>query len=126
MYCFELPFPPSNNTYYRHVDNKVVLSKKGRAYKKEVAQLLEALGLAGLQLCDPLICRLELYRGDKKVIWDSDNYFKGVYDALSGAKFWLDDSLVVESQARKMPHDGRARVIVRVDHDMELSFEGEL
>lgn len=60
MYKFTLPFPPSNNTYYRHVDNKVVLSKKGRVYKKTVAEVLGAIGLAGLGLKDEVICRLEL------------------------------------------------------------------
>lgn len=40
MYKFTLPFPPSNNTYYRHVDSKVLLSEKGRKYKKLVTEFL--------------------------------------------------------------------------------------
>ncbi|MBO9492093.1 RusA family crossover junction endodeoxyribonuclease [Endozoicomonas sp. G2_1] len=122
MYRLVLPFPPSNNTYYRHVDNKVVLSKKGRLYKADVAKVLESYGYARLMIDKPVICRLELYRPDKKKKWDSDNYFKGVYDSLSHAGFWVDDHLVVESQARKMEPDGLGRVVVNVDYDMGNTF----
>jgi len=40
MYKFTLDFPPSNNTYYRHVDKRVLLSEKGRKYKKIVTIFL--------------------------------------------------------------------------------------
>ena len=121
MYKFTLPFPPSNNTYYRHVDSKVLLSDKGRKYKKLVSDELNKLGLTGLLLEDPLIVRLELFRPDKRK-YDVDNFFKCVFDSLTNAKLWTDDEIVVECQARKMPIDGIGRVEVIVDHDVVEGF----
>lgn len=36
----DLPFPPSVNSYYRHVGAKVLISRKGRAYRKTVESIL--------------------------------------------------------------------------------------
>jgi crossover junction endodeoxyribonuclease RusA len=66
MYKFTLPFPPSNNTYYRHVDDRVLLSKKGRDYKQAVVEILQRLGLAKIMIEDAVLIRLELYRGDRR------------------------------------------------------------
>jgi len=100
MYRFELPFPPSNNTYYRHVGDKVVLSEKGRKYKAAVRDILQRLDLAGLMLEDRVVCRLELHRKDARS-YDADNFYKAVFDSLTNAKFWVDDDIVNECQARR-------------------------
>jgi len=122
MYLFTLDFPPSNNTYYRHVDKRVLLSKKGRDYKCLVNDRLHKLGLTGLMLNDPLIVRLELFRPDNRK-YDVDNFFKCVFDSLTNAKLWTDDEIVVECQARKMPVDkNNGRVEVTIDYDMKEGF----
>lgn len=121
MYRFELPFPPSNNTYYRHVGDRVVLSKKGRVYKAKVREILQRLDLAGLMLKDLVVVRLELYRKDASS-YDSDNFFKAVFDSLTYSKFWVDDDVVNESQARRKNYkrpNKYGRVVVYVDYDVE-------
>lgn len=123
MYIFELPFPVSVNAYYRKVASRVILSKRGRTYTKEVALMMQHHGLIGVNLSEPLTVRLELYRGDKRSLWDSDNYFKSVFDALTKCDFITDDSIIVECSARKMKFDGVGRVVVKVDYDMENGFE---
>jgi Holliday junction resolvase RusA-like endonuclease len=82
MYKFTLPFPPSNNTYYRHVGDRILLSKKGRDYKQVVSEILQKLGLAKILIEDAVLVRLELYHGDRRS-YDSDNFNKAVYDSLS-------------------------------------------
>jgi crossover junction endodeoxyribonuclease RusA len=124
MYKFTLPFPPSNNTYYRHVDDRVLLSKKGRDYKQAVVEILQRLGLAKIMIEDAVLIRLELYRGDRRS-YDADNFNKAVYDSLSHGGFWVDDELVIESQARKMNYkqvNPNGRVEVFVEFDMQAGF----
>ena len=124
MYKIILPFPPSNNTYYRHVDDRVLLSKKGRDYKQAVSEIMQRLGLAKIMIEDAVLVRLELYRGDKRS-YDADNFNKAVYDSLTHSGFWVDDELVIESQARKMNYkqvNPNGRVEVFVEFDMQAGF----
>lgn len=37
-----LPWPPTVNTYYRHVGHKVLISAAGRAYRESVAAVVRA------------------------------------------------------------------------------------
>jgi crossover junction endodeoxyribonuclease RusA len=88
---FELPFPPSVNTYYRNLgNNRVLISKKGRAYKKLVKSILsDSQAIKGdihiaVLLCPPDKRKRDLDNFDGKALWD----------ALTGAGVWLDDSQV--------------------------------
>ena len=42
-----LPFPPSGNTYYRSIrmgqSCRVLISKRGREYKQQVSDMIEAI-----------------------------------------------------------------------------------
>lgn len=93
MYEFELPFPPSLNTYRACVRNRLITSKKGREYKKEVVQCMKDLGLEG----EGLVCRLNvsiiLYPPCKRKR-DLDNYNKALLDGISESGFWEDDSQI--------------------------------
>ena len=40
-----LPYPVSNNTYYRHFRGITTISKRGREYKAEVANLCKFAGI---------------------------------------------------------------------------------
>lgn len=101
---FELPFPPSNNTYYRNVQGKTLISKKGREYKKLVVDTMMRYGLAGKKLPHDLVVLIDLHLPDERRR-DVDNYGKGLFDALTEAKFWLDDSQVKQKTVTMQPVD---------------------
>lgn len=119
MISFELPFPPSNNTYYRSVNNRVIISKKGREYRKRVKQCISLYGLNKNPIGFKVLVRVELHQPDLRTR-DSDNFSKGMYDALTKAGFWVDDSLVIESQFRLMPKSSDPRAVLFVYPDIEL------
>lgn len=86
-----LPFPPSTNTYYRNLEGRTVISKKGRQYRADVYAVPDVhrarLGAARLSVV------VDLYPPDKRRR-DVDNYNKGLLDALTAAGVWDDDSQV--------------------------------
>jgi crossover junction endodeoxyribonuclease RusA len=86
---FELPYPPTVNTYYRKWQNKIVISDAGRRYRLLVAN---AVGI-----CKPLEGRLHfaalVYPPDKRKR-DLDNILKAMFDALCKANVFVDDSQI--------------------------------
>lgn len=87
-----LPFPPSTNTYWRHVGAKVLISAKGREYRAAVAGLaLEnrwpRFGSQRLHVA------IEAWMPDKRRR-DLDNLLKATLDALTHAGIWDDDSQI--------------------------------
>ena len=87
-----LPYPPSNNSYYRHVGAKVLISAKGRAYRKAVAQAI-ALNNGKAMAPGRYGVELTVHREDRRRC-DLDNLCKGLFDSLTEAGVWEDDSLV--------------------------------
>lgn len=92
-----LPWPPSMNTYWRHVVIKkrvcVLLSKKGREYRTSAAGALLAQGHVMRNLEGPLAVHLVVYPPDRRKR-DLDNLPKSILDALTHAAVWGDDSQV--------------------------------
>ena len=102
MLEIELPFPPSMNQYWRAVPSKTaggrsigarnILSEEGRGYRALVHQIIRPLGL------EPMQGRLSLsieFREPKPVRQrDLDNYNKALWDSLTHAGVWLDDSQI--------------------------------
>lgn len=91
MIYLTLPFPPSINGYWRAYQGRQIISKRGREYRACVLKQM-------LQERVPCFeCELEVHLTlcppDKRKR-DIDNYTKAVFDALSHASFWRDDSLV--------------------------------
>lgn len=91
LFIFKLPFPPSVNTYYSVVNNRKILSAKGRQYKKDV---IAAIGIDAFSnefpLLDKLSVRIEIYAPDRRRR-DIDNCAKAVLDAVGGAGIYKDD-----------------------------------
>lgn len=87
--------PPSTNTYYRNFRGRMVLSPRGRLFKKEMAAMCE-----GMKKTEgPVRLRLDLRFRDRRRR-DVDNYLKGILDAFKDRLF-EDDSVVTEITVTK-------------------------
>jgi len=95
MLC--LPWPPSNNRYYRHIAKgklagRTLLSEGGRAYRAAVQAVVAAQGVQ-TPLEGRLIVRILAHPPDARRR-DVDNLFKSVLDSLQHANVFLDDSQI--------------------------------
>ena len=93
----ELPWPPSVNTYYRTHRGRMLLSEKGRKYKKHVKSLWALLPKFG-----DLRLMVEIYAfpPDRRKR-DIDNIIKPVLDALEGAGVYDNDSQIDSLSIRR-------------------------
>lgn len=80
------------NAYWRHVNGRTLLSRKGRIFKDNVRAIVMQKNLCK-KINRPVAVIMRLCPPDKRKR-DIDNYVKAVLDALTSAKVWLDDSLV--------------------------------
>ena len=104
----KLAFPPSVNHYWLHVPKRgVVLSREARAYRLSVQNdVFMQLGFNVQPIVLPVSVALLLYPPDKKRR-DIDNYTKGLFDSLTSAGVWLDDSQVKDLRISwKKPEKG--------------------
>lgn len=91
---FDLPFPPSVNHYWRMWRGRMVISKRGRAYRESVRSAVRAKGIATFPLAGPLRIRIEAFPPDRRRR-DLDNLLKAVGDSLEHAGVYHDDSQIV-------------------------------
>jgi Holliday junction resolvase RusA-like endonuclease len=105
-----LPVPPTANLYWRHVGQRVLLSREARAYKHHAALVAASAGMRPLD--GPVVVTLVWYRAARR--GDLDNRAKVAIDALIGVGF-TDDSNVVELHAYRYEdkHNPRMEVTVR-------------
>jgi len=110
---FDLPLPPSVNTYWRNFRGRTILSKAGRQFKADVSecvidQNVPKLGNARLDVT------IFLHARDKRKI-DLDNRLKSCLDAIQDAGVYDDDeqidSLTIHRGAIKS--GGGVRVVIR-------------
>ena len=85
-----LPWPPSVNRYWRHVNGRVLISKAGREYRKAVAAACR--GVRGLG-CARLGVNVVLQPPDR-CRRDIDNILKSLLDALEHAGVYDDDGQI--------------------------------
>ena len=89
-----LPFPPSVNTYWRNFNGRMLISKKGREYRKAVAdQVVIQNGAKHYQ--GKVKMTIEAWRPDERKR-DLDNLLKAPLDALTHAGVYVDDQLIVD------------------------------
>lgn len=94
-----LPSPPSVNTYWRlHTrgifKGRVLISEKGRAYQSAAcAAIIEQLRCLPKPSSSPAAVEILLCPPDARRR-DIDNYNKALFDALTHAGIWEDDSQV--------------------------------
>ncbi|HXI15228.1 MAG TPA: RusA family crossover junction endodeoxyribonuclease [Chloroflexota bacterium] len=105
-----LPYPPTANTYYRHVGYKTLISAKGRQYRVQVELACLVDGVRPLS--GPVALTLRFYRPRR--IGDLDNMFKPLLDAMKGYAY-ADDSQVVELHAYRFENKAWPRVEVTIE-----------
>lgn len=92
--AFDLPWPPSVNTYWRHTLVKgrprVLISKKGRDYRSAV---LSAIGLKHKKIGGRVSVWIGANAPDNRAR-DLDNLPKAILDALTHAGVWGDDEQI--------------------------------
>jgi len=110
----QLPFPPSVNTYWRHVSLKgrgmaTIISERGRKYRKEVMDFMAMR--PPHRLNSRLEVHIKLTMPDRRRR-DLDNYFKALLDALTHSGVWLDDEQIDILQVSRLEIEspGCARV----------------
>lgn len=94
MIEFVLPWPPSVNAYWRTFRGRMIISAKGREYRKAVADQVALQG-AAKHYAGKMIVEIEAWRPDKRRR-DLDNLFKAALDGMTNAGVWDDDSNIVD------------------------------
>lgn len=94
-YEFEMPWPPSVNHWHQPCRGRIIKGKAARDYEKLAVEHLKSIGISGESITQDLSVKLELMP-PTLARYDIDNRTKGVFDSLSAADFWFDDSQVVE------------------------------
>lgn len=94
MIELSLPYPPSVNTYYRHITKgklagRTLISEKGREYRETVKAQIGAVDA----LRGRLALSIVLYPPDRRRR-DIDNVLKALLDSLTHAGVWEDDSQI--------------------------------
>lgn len=109
FYLFTLPYPPSNNRYYRHMRGRTMLSKEGRAYR-QAAMLLAATPFLGI-----VRCTIDVFPPTR---WgqDLDNIPKAICDAIQAAGILKNDRQIGELHVHRREKDSLApRVVVTLE-----------
>jgi crossover junction endodeoxyribonuclease RusA len=114
MVAFDLPFPPSANTYYRRGRYATYLAPNGRAFKTLVAELISTHRQASVfPLEGRLSVFLSLYSPTRRS-YDIDNRIKAVLDSLQDAGVYENDEQIDElCIARKeVTKGGKCQVVI--------------
>ena len=114
MIRLTLPWPPSTNKTWRHGRGRTYLSRKTLTYRLAIKSIVLAAKLKGLPLEGNLEVNVTLCPPDRRRR-DEDNFAgKALYDALTKAGVWIDDSQI----RRKIVEWGEVRkpgcVVVKV------------
>ena len=107
-----IPWPPSVNHYWRKWRNRMVVSKEGRAFRRNVQALLGGSGKPPTE--DRIALAMDAFPPDRRRR-DLDNLQKAVCDALQHAGVYEDDCqidlLIIRRCALDRP-DGHVEILI--------------
>ena len=107
-----LPYPPTMNTYWRHVGYRTLISREGRTFRRNVCALLGG-GRRRPPTSGRIALALDASPPDRRRR-DLDNLQKPVLDALEHAGIYADDSQIdlLVTRRREVVPGGRLEVEV--------------
>ncbi|WP_339026119.1 RusA family crossover junction endodeoxyribonuclease [Leclercia pneumoniae] len=114
-----LPFPPSVNTYWRApnkgpLKGRHLISAKGRAYQSAACSaIVDQLRRLPKPSTAPAAVEILLFPPDSRRR-DIDNYNKALFDALTHAGVWEDDSQVKRMLVEWGPQVAGGRVEITI------------
>lgn len=96
MIILDLPYPPTVNTYWRNITKgklagRVLISEKGRAYRKTIQELVLEAGR--VRVNGRISVAIDAYMPDRRKR-DLDNILKALLDSIVHAGVIEDDSLI--------------------------------
>jgi crossover junction endodeoxyribonuclease RusA len=108
-----LPYPPTLNTYYRHVGYRTLISREGRAFRANVCALLGGGGPRKPPAGGRIALCMDAFPPDNRRR-DLDNIQKPVLDALQHAGVYVDDSQIdlLLTRRREAVSEGRLGIAV--------------
>jgi len=113
-----LPFPPTVNTYWRFTKAGVLISASGRIFRANaIAAVVEQLKRIPKPITGPVQITLKLSPPDKRRR-DLDNYLKAIFDSLTHAGVWEDDSQIKKMDVEwgAVVKGGESSIII-IPHD---------
>jgi len=113
-YEFEMPWPPSVGSCWRAYRNRLILSKRGRDYRKSAIEKLKQLNLLDENISKTVHVSLVLNPPTLRR-YDIDNFNKALFDALSHGGFWIDDEQVTSLSIKKGVKTKGGNVMVTVN-----------
>lgn len=111
MIELERPYPPSVNHYWLALRGRVLISRKGRAYRAAVAGIMLMARVKPLP--GPLAINIELYPPDVRRR-DADNALKALNDSRQHGGAFHDDLQIVWLLVEKAQVVPGGKVIVRI------------
>lgn len=121
-----LPFPPSVNAYWRSPNSgplkgRTLISQKGRQYQSAAcAAIIEQLRRLPKPSSSPAAVEILLCPPDSRRR-DIDNYNKALFDALTQAGIWEDDSQVQRMLVEWGPKTPGGRVEITITRYVPLA-----
>lgn len=92
-YEFTMPWPPSVNHWHQPCRGRIIKGAAARDYEHAAVNHLRSIGVAGEKIESQLLVSIVLMP-PTNARYDIDNRTKGIFDSLSAACFWVDDSQV--------------------------------
>lgn len=125
-----LPYPPTCNTYYRHIvirgQPRTLLSERGRKYQQAVAIAVRQQIARGAY-CTGQRLRVDiLTHAPTRRIFDLDNLGKSLLDSLTKAGVWTDDAQIdsLHFERGDVRKGGLVTVCVQIDQPPAIPSPG--
>jgi crossover junction endodeoxyribonuclease RusA len=119
-----LPFPPSVNTYWRApnkgaLKGRHLVSEGGRKFRKAAfASVVTQLNRIPKPITADLSVNVVLYPPNR-ARRDLDNYLKALFDALTNAKVWADDSQIKHMEISWGPVIAKGSAVITIHEFIE-------
>lgn len=101
FFSIQLPYPPSLNRRRSTAYGRSFVAKEAKEYKLKIVSAVK-LKYPGFEtFTNPVKVNVIFFAPDNKVR-DIDNLYKDLLDALTKAKVYKDDSLIIEKHSFKI------------------------